>query len=118
MISLAMFWFMVCGTQTWMTSFLENGVGAKDTSAQVFVIVLNLTTPVGAAIIGNILFTVTGGYQSPRALPICILITLATTIITAPIPWLTNVALVYTLFFLAQLVAIMFTPAALAIMLD
>ena len=101
-----------------MTYFLEEAVGVKENAAALYVIVLNLTTPIFGSAIGGILFAKIGGYKSPKAHPLCILITLTTTLIAGAVPWSTNAWLVFVLFWLVQFVAIMYTPAALGIMLD
>ena len=57
LLSLSMFWFMVCGAQTWMTVFLEKAVGVSDDSAELYVIISSLTTPILGAGVGGALFT-------------------------------------------------------------
>ena len=116
-LSLAMFWFMVCGAQTWMTWFLQKGVGASKGSSATYVMISNLTTPLFGSVAGQVIFNAIGGYSDPKAMPLCIMIVFVATLLSAPIPWSTSVWLVYVLSWFAQFVVIMFTPAAMAIML-
>ena len=77
---------MTTGVQFWITDYWQNVLDVKKSDALIHFSVAAITGPVLGVLIGGYVFSRIGGYESPRAYPICMVVMSMGSFIGFPLP--------------------------------
>jgi sugar phosphate permease len=83
-------YFITTGIQFWITDFWVAVLQVEKTKATIYFAVAAITGPVTGVILGGVIFSRIGGYESPRAFPICCLAMTVGSTIGFPLPFVEN----------------------------
>ena len=79
-------YFLTTGMQFWITDFWVAVLGLTKQTATIYFSVAAITGPVAGVILGGVVFSRIGGYESPKAYPLCVLVLGVGSCIGFPLP--------------------------------
>lgn len=80
-------YFLTTGIQFWITDFWVAVLHVEKTKATIYFSVAAITGPVMGVILGGVIFSRIGGYESPKAFPMCCLVMAVGSLIGFPLPF-------------------------------
>ena len=100
MLSIAGILFIATGLQYWTSNYLTVVLEVDKTVASTYVALLSILAPVTGLVTGGVVTNYYGGYNSYDTQLLTIIMAWFCTIVTIPIPWVTNFAAFGTLVWL------------------
>jgi sugar phosphate permease len=117
-MSLTGLFFVVTGIQYWTPDYLKNVLNQDDQTVSIYFSTCSLTAPVSGVIIGGIITTSYGGYNSRKAQKIQVMMGLCAMFSALPIPWMNNFYSVGILFWLLLFFGGFILPPVTGIMIN
>mmetsp|Transcript_5663 Transcript_5663/g.7580 ORF Transcript_5663/g.7580 Transcript_5663/m.7580 type:complete len:190 (+) Transcript_5663:1206-1775(+) len=96
-LAISSLYFVVTGLQYWVSAYLMITMEINQEEVYYYYAFTCLSAPIGGVIIGGIIFSCIGGYNSPRAQALATLLGFFASVACLPIPFCTNKYLVYLL---------------------
>lgn len=87
MFALTGLFYVVTGIQYYLPGYIQNVLGIDAHTATLFFVIISLSAPIGGVIVGGIITTAYGGYNSPKAMRIQMMMGCGAVICALPIPW-------------------------------
>lgn len=100
MLSISGILFIATGLQYWTSNYLTVVLDIDKIVASEYVAILSISAPVTGLVTGGVITNYYGGYNSYNAQLLTIIMGWFCTIVTIPIPWVTNFAIFGTLVWL------------------
>lgn len=88
-------YFVVCGLQYWISAYLQIVLSIKDTEVYWYYAFTCLTAPISGVIVGGVIFGSLGGYNSPKAFCLCVILGACASIFALPVPFIEHKFFVY-----------------------
>jgi len=89
-LSLAFMYFIVTGIQFWSTDYFTVVLGEPQQRVFVYFSIICVTAPTLGTIMGGVVTSANGGYNSPSALGICVFVMFIGTVCALPVPFLNS----------------------------
>ena len=111
-------YFVVCGMQYWISAYLQIVMDIKSTEVYWYFSFTCLTAPITGVIVGGIIFSNIGGYNSPKAFGLCVLLGFFACVSALPIPFLHEKMFIYIFVWLLFFFGASILPTMTGIMLN
>lgn len=87
MISLTGLFYVVTGIQYWLPDYIQVILDVDPQTAVLYFVVVSLTAPIGGVIVGGIITSSLGGYNTPKAMKLQCIMGVCAVICCLPAPW-------------------------------
>jgi len=67
MMSLTGLFYVVTGIQYWLPDYIENVLDVEPHTATIYFVIVSLSAPIGGVIVGGIITSAYGGYNTVKA---------------------------------------------------
>ena len=111
-------YFVVCGIQYWVSAYLQIAMDIKAPEVYWYFSFTCLTAPISGVVVGGIIFSNIGGYNSPKAFGLCVLLGFFAAICALPVPFLHEKMFIYIFVWLLFFFGASILPTMTGIMLN
>lgn len=94
LLSLTGVYYVTTGIQFWITDYFVTVLGCTRNEAFTTFAICALTGPVLGVLVGGYIFNLLGGYNSPKAYPVCVFVMTLGSCCGLPLVYVTNFYLV------------------------
>ena len=117
-LSISGLYFVVCGLQYWISAYLQVAMDIKAAEVYWYYAFTCLTAPIAGVIVGGIIFSNIGGYNSPKAFGLCVLLGFFAVISALPVPFLHEKMFIYLFIWMLFFFGASILPTMTGIMLN
>ena len=117
-LSLSGLYFVVTGVQYWTPDYLQNVLKVEESTVNIFFSVTSFTAPISGVIIGGIVTTSFGGYNTRKAQKLQAYVGSLALFAALPIPWINEFYQVAILFWLLLFFGGFVLPSVTGIMIN
>ena len=89
-LGLTLLFFVITGLQYWTPDYLKNILNVDDHTVSIYFSTTSLTAPIGGVIVGGIIITAYGGYNTKKSQQICCVMACGAIVCALPIPYFDN----------------------------
>lgn len=87
MLSISVLFFIVTGIQFWYADYMKQALLIPENEVDTAFALITTTAPVLGCVVGGVLTSCFGGYQSPLAIMICFFEVFLAALTGFPLPW-------------------------------
>lgn len=93
MLAISCLYFVITGIQFWVTDYMTTVIKLDKKLVFTFFGVVSITSTLCGVVVGGIIIHRFGGYSTPKSFKMCLAMAFAAGVVGAPIPFVTNAAL-------------------------